>query len=93
MTQHFTDDVAKKQHETQRRRHLLSSPPPLSQLLGLLHLDEDVLLVGEVDHPSCEGPGHLELQQSVVSKVCQVHCYGTWSVKRKCAYDERVFVL
>lgn len=66
-----------------RRPHLLSPPPPLSRLLGLLHLDQDVLLVGEVDHPPCERPPHLELQQSVVSKICQVHCCGTWTVKRK----------
>lgn len=63
--------------------HLLSPPPPLSRLLRLLHLDQDVLLVGEVDHPRCEGPAHLELQQGVVPKICQVHGCRTRTVKRK----------
>lgn len=70
-----------KHNATHRRPHLLRPPPPLSRLLGLLHLDQDVLLVGEVDHPSCERPSNLELQQSVVSKICQVHRCTTRTVK------------
>lgn len=53
--------------------HLLSSPPPLSWRLRLLYLDQDVLLGVHVNHAPCERPAHLQLQQSVVAKVCQVH--------------------
>lgn len=76
----------------QRRPHLLNPPPPLSWRLGLLHLDQDVLLVGEVDHPPCERTSHLELQESIVPKICQVHCCGTWTVKGKLSVWKCAFV-
>lgn len=53
--------------------HLLSSPPPLARRLRLFHLDQDVLLGVDVNHAPSERPAHLQLQQSVVTKVCQVH--------------------
>ncbi len=81
--QRLTDGTAKKENVSHRRPHLLSPPPTLSRRLDLLHLDQDVLLVGEVYHASCERPCHLELQQSVVSELCQVHCCGTPAVKGK----------
>lgn len=66
-----------------RHTHLLTPPPPLSRLLRLLHLDQDVLLVCEVHHPPCEGPPHLKLQQSVVPKVGQVHRCQTRTLREK----------
>lgn len=68
---------------TRRHTHLLAPPPPLSRLLRLLHLDEDVLLVGDVHHPPGEGPAHLQLQQGVVPEVGEIHGCETSRVKRK----------
>lgn len=66
-----------------RHTHLLTPPAPLARLLRLLHLDQDVLLVCEVHHPPRKGPPHLELQQSVVPKVSQVHRCETRTLREK----------
>lgn len=63
--------------------HLLGSPPPLSRRIRLLHLDQDVLLGAEVNSTPYERPAHLQLQQSVIAKVRQVHRCETRTVKRK----------
>ena len=63
--------------------HLLSSPPPLSRRIRLLHLNQDVLLGTDVNSAPYEGPAHLQLQESVIAKVRQVHRCETPTVKRK----------
>jgi len=65
--------------------HLLGPPPPRARRLGLLHLDQDVVLA-QLRLPPAEGPAHLQLQQRVVAEVREVHgCRGqgnSWRVLR-----------
>lgn len=85
MISEVTCHVSVSLHSTQQMTspHLLSSPPPLSRRIRLLHLDQDVLLGADVDSAPYERPAHLQPQEGVIAKVRQVHGCETRTVKRK----------
>ena len=55
----------------------LDPPSPWPRLFSLLHLNKDVLLIGQIHHATHERPTHLQLQQGVVTEIRQVQSYWT----------------